>query len=299
MTCPASPPWWPGPVRISGRSSSWFRSAAGRRLGRSQRPHMRTYAFSCTTRRHTASSSGRSRRRSSAASSGRAVPAPRHQTARCTAGCQLVSPIYSARGLGAPAPHTAPTRDGKGIVFGALRAPIRRVAPVAVRRAYTPFADAPLAISPPRTISWPGGPATTTSRLMGSARCQGSRPDSAAGRPRGTAAACGGGSAFLEMTAPLPWRAADQAVTTTTSKASAAATVRLRRTRTGTGRLPDGRRRSALATSRWPNSARRFSMHPATLSFVAEPETARWLPLTGARSPRPRAYLSEPDPPPG
>jgi hypothetical protein len=36
---------------------------------------------------------------------------------------------------------------------GALSMPIRRVAPVAVRSAYTPLADVPAAVSPPSTMS--------------------------------------------------------------------------------------------------------------------------------------------------
>ena len=97
--------------------SSSSRSAAGRRPGRSACRNTRTCATPCTTRRPTASSSGPSKRRSSAASSGRAAPAARRPAARCTRACQLVWSACSAPEPGAPVPHTAPTRDGKGIVF--------------------------------------------------------------------------------------------------------------------------------------------------------------------------------------
>ena len=71
---------------------------------------------------------------------------------------------------------------------GARSEPSGRAAPVRVRMAYTPLSVAPLAVSPPSTTSRPGAPGTTTSRLSGWDRCQGSRPDSAAGRPAGAAA---------------------------------------------------------------------------------------------------------------
>ena len=72
-------------------------------------------------------------------------------------------------------------------------APIRRAAPVAVRSAYTPLADVQAGVSPPSTMSWPGDPGTTTARLSGAARCHGSKPDSAASRTGGAAAARTGG----------------------------------------------------------------------------------------------------------
>ena len=71
---------------------------------------------------------------------------------------------------------------------GARSEPSGRAAPVRVRMAYTPLSEAPLPVSPPSTTSRPGAPGTTTSRLSGWGRCQGSRPDSAAGRPAGAAA---------------------------------------------------------------------------------------------------------------
>ncbi len=149
-------------------------------------------------------------------------------------------------------------------------APIRRVAPVAVRTAYTAFADAPLAISPPRTSSWPGDPATATSRLTGSGRCQGSRPASAAGRPRAAAAARVGSGTLPPVPAPPRGPAATQAATAATSKASTAAAARLRRTRAGTRRSQDRHRRTAKGCR-----------------MAGAPITVR---LAGTRTSRPEAY---------
>src|SRR6516162_10896294 len=93
-------------------------------------------------------------------------------------------------------------------------------------------------------MSWPGDPAATTSRLSGSAMCQGSRPDSAAGRLGGAALSWDGESAVGALARPLAapaWlaasllgppyeRVASQAATATTTTASVAAMARLRRT---------------------------------------------------------------------
>ena len=186
----------------------------------------------------------------------------------------MVTAAASERGVGSdpvtravPAPEnawTAPTVAGDpppktsarpweiapaASCSGALSAPIRWAAPVAVRTAYMPLADVLADVSPPRTMSWPGGPGSTTSRLTGAAICHGSRPDSAAARVPGVPAARAGGGAVragpVLRCAPVPCapvlplgRIANHATTATTVTASAAATVRLRRTATATCRLP-------------------------------------------------------------
>jgi len=120
---------------------------------------------------------------------------------------------------------------------------------VAVRTAYTPLADVLADVSPPRTMSWPGGPGTTTSRLTGAVICQGNRPDSAAAKVPGVPAARAGGSVAARAPvlpcAPVPCtpvlllgRIANHATTATTVMASAAATARLRRTPTAACRHP-------------------------------------------------------------
>ena len=129
---------------------------------------------------------------------------------------------------------------------GALSAPICLAAPVAVRTAYTPLADVPADVSPPSTMSWPGGPGTTTSRLSGATRCHGNKPDSAASRTGGTAAARTGGSAVPCVLAPPRGRIANHATTATTTTATVATTARLRRTGAG------ARRRPAPASGRLP-----------------------------------------------
>ena len=170
----------------------------------------------------------------------RAVPAPENAwTAPTVAGDP--PPKTSARPW-----ETAPAAS----CSGALSAPIRWAAPVAVRTAYMPLADVLADVSPPRTMSWPGGPGSTTSRLTGAAICHGSRPDSAAARVPGVPAARAGGGAAragpVLRCAPVPCapvlplgRIANHATTATTVTASAAATVRLRRTATAACRLPD------------------------------------------------------------
>src|SRR5579875_643587 len=160
----------------------------------------------------------------------RAVPAPENAwTVPTVAGDP--PPKTSAR----PA-ETAPAAS----CSGALSAPSCRAAPVAVRTAYTPSADAPADVSPPSTMSWPGDPGTATSRLSGAARCQGSRPDSAASRTGGAAAARAGGGALRCAPAVPCGRIASQATTATTTTATVAATARLRRTGAGTRRRPAG-----------------------------------------------------------
>ena len=114
---------------------------------------------------------------------------------------------------------------------GALSVPIRRAAPVAVRTAYTPLADVPAGVSPPSTMSWPGDPGTTTARLSGAARCHGSKPDSAASRPGGAAAARTRGRPVPCVLAPPCGRIANHPTTATTTTATVATTARLRRTR--------------------------------------------------------------------
>ncbi len=89
---------------------------------------------------------------------------------------------------GDPPPKTSdrpPELTPAASCSGALSAPICRAAPVAVRTSSTPLADVPAGVSPPSTMSWPGDPGTTTSRLSGAARCHGSKPDSAASRTGG------------------------------------------------------------------------------------------------------------------
>ena len=115
---------------------------------------------------------------------------------------------------------------------------------MAVRSAYTPLADVPAGVSPPSTMSWPGDPGTTTSRLSGAARCHGSKPDSAASRTGGAAAARAGGSAVPCVLVPPCGTIANHATTATTTTAAVITTARLRRTRA------DGRRRPAPASGR-------------------------------------------------
>ena len=119
---------------------------------------------------------------------------------------------------------------------GALSAPIRRAVPMAVPSAYAPLADVTADVSPPSTMSWPGDPGTTTSRLSGAARCHGSKPDSAASRTGGATAARTGGRAVPCAGVPPCGRIANHATTTTTATAIVAATARLRRTRADAGR---------------------------------------------------------------
>ena len=146
---------------------------------------------------------------------------------------------------GDPPPKTSarpPEATPAASCSGALSAPICRTAPVAVRTTYTPLADAPAGVMPPSTMSWPGDPGTTTSRLIGAARCHGSNPDSAASRTGGAAAARAGGRAVPCAGAAPFGRIANHPATATTTTATVAATVRLRRTRA------DGRRRAAPAS---------------------------------------------------
>ena len=117
MTCPVSPPWWRRPARISGKSSSWSRSAAGAAAGPvSPAVHEDVCHFL-----YDASAYG---------FIVRTVEAPffrRVVKARRAGGQAPGSALYqslSARligllgpGTGRPSAHTAPTRDGKGIVF--------------------------------------------------------------------------------------------------------------------------------------------------------------------------------------
>jgi len=129
-------------------------------------------------------------------------------------------------------PETTPAAS----CSGALSAPTRRAAPSAVRTAYTPLADVPARVSPPSTMSWPGDPGTTTSRLSGAARCHGSKPDSAAARPGGAAAArADGGGAVVCGPAPPCGTSANHATAVAATTASITATARLRRTRADTG----------------------------------------------------------------
>ena len=148
---------------------------------------------------------------------------------------------------GDPPPKTSdrpPELTPAASCSGALSAPIRRAAPVAVRTTYTPLADVPADVSPPSTMSWPGDPGTTTSRLSGAARCHGSKPDSAASRTGGAAAARAGGSAVPCVLVPPCGRIANHPATATTTTATVATTARLRRTRA------DARRRPAPASGR-------------------------------------------------
>ena len=119
---------------------------------------------------------------------------------------------------GDPPPKTSarpPELTPAASCSGALSAPICRAAPVAVRTEYTPLADVPAGVSPPSTMSWPGDPGTTTARLSGAARCHGSKPDSAASRTGGAAAARAGGSAVPCVLAPPCGRIANHPATAT------------------------------------------------------------------------------------
>ena len=150
---------------------------------------------------------------------------------------------------GDPPPNTSarpPELTPAASCSGALSAPIRRAAPVAVRTTSTPPADAPADVSPPSTMSWPGDPGTTTARLSGAARCHRSKPDSAAARTGGAAAARAGGNAVPCVLAPPCGRIANHPATATRTTATVATTARRRRTRA------DARRRPAPASGRLP-----------------------------------------------
>src|SRR6516162_7345051 len=92
-------------------------------------------------------------------------------------------------------------------------------------------------------MSWPPDRAATTSRLRGSAMCQGSRPDSAAGRLGGAALSWDGWGAEGGVPAP-PWlaalwlapprgRAVSQAATATTATTATASVAAMARRRRG------------------------------------------------------------------
>ena len=89
-----------------------------------------------------------------------------------------------------------------------------------VGQATSPLADVPADVSPPRTMSWSGDPGTTTSRLSGAARCHGSKPDSAASRTGGAAAARAGGSTVPCVLASPCGRIANHPATATATTAT-------------------------------------------------------------------------------
>src|ERR1700751_1337796 len=75
---------------------------------------------------------------------------------------------------GDPPPKTSvrpPELTPAASCSGALSAPTGRAVPIAVPGAHTPLAGGPADVSPPSTMSWPGDPGTTTSRLSAAARC--------------------------------------------------------------------------------------------------------------------------------
>ncbi len=136
---------------------------------------------------------------------------------------------------GEPPPNTRarpPDTATAASCSGARSEPSGRVIPVRVWMAYTPLSEPPLAVSPPSTTSRPGSPGTTTSRLSGWGRCQGSRPDSAAGSPAGATAFRAAAWCWPAWPAPPPGRTRYQApaprTTTATSTGTSTGMRRLR-----------------------------------------------------------------------
>jgi hypothetical protein len=186
-----------------------------------------------------------------------------------------------------------PPDHGAGICVRRTRA-ARRAFPVAVRSAYTPVADVPAGVSPPSTMSSPGESGATSSRLSGAGRCYGSKPDSAASRTGGAAAARTRGGAVPCVLVPPCGRIANHVTTATTTMATVATTARLRRTRAAArgrwrgvlskGSGPDGRRRRYKGSGRTKQDVievlKKSEELDAGLS-TSRPTRSRGLPVTG------------------